>query len=96
MSLVPAHWDIIGDIACQIRSRQSNARVIGNGDVRDLDDANQKAHEYGVDGVMIGRAVFGNPWVFDPTPGGRIHQLSITERLDKMIQHAQIHEVFAL
>jgi tRNA-dihydrouridine synthase len=38
--------------------------LIGNGDVKDLADAKQKAKETGCDGVMLGRAIFGNPWLF--------------------------------
>ena len=38
--------------------------LIGNGDVKDLEDAEKKAKEFGCDGIMIGRGVFGNPWVF--------------------------------
>lgn len=38
--------------------------VIGNGDVKDYTEAIKKHQSYGVDGVMIGRGIFSNPWVF--------------------------------
>lgn len=38
--------------------------IIGNGDIKTLDDANSAFDTYGVDGVMIGRATFGQPWIF--------------------------------
>ena len=60
MSLVPAHWDIIAE-AVKIRNKFDNSKteplIIGNGDVQNLADVEEKAKETGVDGVMIGRAV---------------------------------------
>jgi tRNA-dihydrouridine synthase len=41
--------------------------IIGNGDVMDLDEANRQVEQWGVDGVMIGRGVFRDPWVFSKT-----------------------------
>ncbi len=67
MSRVPANWDRIAD-AVALRDRLgSTTLIIGNGDVLSPEDAQQKAHTSGVDGVMIGRALFGNPWFFHPT-----------------------------
>ena len=67
MSLVPAHWDAIAE-AVKIRNEfdSSNNRtlILGNGDVKSVGDAEEKARASGVDGVMIGRAIFGNPWLF--------------------------------
>ena len=67
MSLVPARWDAIAE-AVKIRNEfdSSNNRtlILGNGDVKSVGDAEEKARASGVDGVMIGRAVFGNPWLF--------------------------------
>ena len=65
MSLVPAHWDAIAQ-AVDLRNRLgAPAYIVGNGDVVDLADARRKAHATGADGVMLGRAIFGNPWLFD-------------------------------
>ncbi|KDO25921.1 hypothetical protein SPRG_08862 [Saprolegnia parasitica CBS 223.65] len=91
MSLVPAHWDVIGDIVHLVRDkRQSNVILIGNGDVSSLDDANEKVALYGVDGIMVGRALFGNPWFFQgPT---LLSERSTEERLLGMIRHTQIFE----
>ncbi len=67
MSKVPARWDRLMRVV-ELRDALSPGTVIiGNGDVLTADDGYQKAHAYGVDGVMIGRALFGNPWFFHPT-----------------------------
>ena len=67
MSLVPTHWDIIAE-AVKIRNKfdpsKNHTLIIGNGDVKSVADAEEKTKKYGVDGVMIGRAIFGNPWLF--------------------------------
>jgi len=64
MSDVPAHWDIIGDIVKMRNRLKSKTLIIGNGDVSSLADAQEKYEKYGVDGVMVGRAMFGTPWFF--------------------------------
>jgi len=64
MSLVPAHWDLMREVI-KIRDEVSpETLIIGNGDVLDLADGKNKIKEYGCDGVMLGRAIFGNPWLF--------------------------------
>lgn len=64
LSLTAADWGLMKK-AVAIRDRVNpDVLLIGNGDVRDLDDARAKAAESGCDGVMLGRAMFGNPWVF--------------------------------
>lgn len=73
MSKVPAHWDMIGRAAA-IRNTfdSSNERtlILGNGDVETVIDACAKCDAFGVDGVMIGRGVFGNPWLFTDSSSG--------------------------
>lgn len=64
MSLVAAHWDLMPRIL-EIRNRIApDTLILGNGDVADLKDAKEKAERWGCDGVMLGRAIFGNPWAF--------------------------------
>jgi len=62
MSKVPAHWDEIGKAAklCQA----AGIPIVGNGDVQSYVEGVQKASEYGLDGIMVGRGVFSNPWFF--------------------------------
>ncbi|MBK8050412.1 MAG: tRNA-dihydrouridine synthase [Anaerolineales bacterium] len=59
-----ADWDEIG-CAAEL-ARGSGVVMLGNGDVTSLDDAHRKAATYGLDGVLIGRASYGNPFVFRP------------------------------
>jgi tRNA-dihydrouridine synthase len=70
MSLVPAHWEMAPEIVKWIRENFGTPEnggpiIILNGDVKDVEDANKKYLESGCDGIMIGRGVFGNPWLFN-------------------------------
>lgn len=61
---VPANWEEIGK-AIKLKNQLSpNTILIGNGDVKDWFEAEEKFHQFGADGVMIGRGIFNNPWVF--------------------------------
>ncbi len=64
MSLVPARWEHVKE-AVAIRDKMGKETlIIGNGDVKDLEDGRKKIKQTGCDGVMLGRAIFGNPWLF--------------------------------
>jgi nifR3 family TIM-barrel protein len=89
MSLVPANWQHVKR-AVEIRNeRAPQTLIIGNGDVKDLDDARQKAAETGADGIMLGRAIFGNPWLFT-TP--KVGNISLKERFRVMLEHTRLFE----
>jgi tRNA-dihydrouridine synthase len=64
LSLVPADWREIGKAAKIVK--KAGIIAIGNGDVYSLDDGKNKAKKYGLDGIMIGRGIFQNPWIFNP------------------------------
>ncbi|HSX30333.1 MAG TPA: HAD-IA family hydrolase [Candidatus Saccharimonadales bacterium] len=64
MSKVPAHWDIIGRVS-ELRDQLApNTLVVGNGDVLTRDQGEQLVQQYGLDGIMIGRGIFANPYAF--------------------------------
>ncbi|HZZ99332.1 MAG TPA: tRNA-dihydrouridine synthase [Candidatus Paceibacterota bacterium] len=63
MSKVPAHWDEIGKAAAIVR--EAGIPFVGNGDVGSYQEGIEKADEYGLDGIMVGRGIFSNPWFFN-------------------------------
>lgn len=67
LSKVPAKWEHIKEVVALRDKIAPNTVIIGNGDVISLLDGEQKARESGADGIMVGRALFGNPWFFDPS-----------------------------
>jgi nifR3 family TIM-barrel protein len=90
LSLVPARWEHVKR-AVEIRNKlKSKTLIFGNGDVKDLNDAKQRAKETGCDGVMIGRAIFGNPWLFSRR--GTLRQIRMEEKLKVLVEHSKLFE----
>ncbi|MBI4136154.1 MAG: tRNA-dihydrouridine synthase [Candidatus Vogelbacteria bacterium] len=91
MSKAPAHWEAIAR-AVKIRDDlKSGTLIIGNGDVADLNEARRRATETGADGIMLGRAIFGNPWLFKGETLG-LKGLTLGERLRVLVEHAKLFE----
>lgn len=64
MSKVPAHWEYAGELV-KIRDKiAKNTLLVGNGDVESRAHGEELAARYGIDGIMIGRGVFHDPYVF--------------------------------
>jgi nifR3 family TIM-barrel protein len=64
MSDVPARWEHVKEVVV-IRDKMGlKTKIIGNGDVQNIAHARSLVSETGCDGVMLGRAIFGNPWLF--------------------------------
>lgn len=64
MSKVSAHWDILPEIVALRNAISPNTKIIGNGDVLNRFDGDEKAEKAGVDGVMIGRGIFSDLFCF--------------------------------
>jgi tRNA-dihydrouridine synthase B len=88
-----ADWDEIGRAV-----ESTHIPILGNGDVQNANDAVYKIKNYGVKGVLIGRATYGNPWLFKKK--GEIHQLkddieeyvpTTQEKIQVVIEHAKRH-----
>lgn len=81
-----AHWDEIAK-AVKLRDQISpNTIIIGNGDIKNILDAKRYALNAGVDGVMIGRGIFENPWCFSD------HLPTQKEKLDLLKRHLELWE----
>lgn len=69
MSKVPAHWDEIGRIREMRDSLSPTTLLVGNGDVESRKQGEELAQKYGLDGIMVGRGIFHDPYVFaDQSP----------------------------
>lgn len=77
-----ADWTLIGEVK---RNPAIHIPIIGNGDIKSIDDADMAFDRYGVDAVMIGRATFGQPWIFSR------RQLTLDEKIDILEEQLRIN-----
>ncbi len=73
----------------QARTIKNKTLIVGNGDVMSLQEAEEKVKEYGLDGIMVGRGIFHNPWLFN----GKVNPeaQSLTERLELLKNHVELY-----
>ncbi len=79
-----ADWDVLGKVSSLCK--ENGVIFLGNGDVKNMDDAREKISKYNTDGVLVGRSVMGNPWFFiDKIP-------SVEERILAVKNHCSHFE----
>ncbi|MFC1760806.1 tRNA dihydrouridine synthase [Planctomycetota bacterium] len=89
MSKHPANWDEIAKVVALRNALSNETTIVGNGDVHSFADIHEKHTRYGVDGAMVARGIFKNPFVFRPD-GFSIESMSRTQRLNLLLQHAAL------
>jgi len=88
MSLVPARWEHVKEVV-EIRNKMGvKTKIIGNGDVESIEQGKKLAKETGCDGIMIGRGIFGNPWLFSRNTKSP----TIKQKLKVMVEHSKLFE----
>lgn len=91
MSKVPARWGRIADAVTLRDKLGSRAKIIGNGDVESVAHGKQLAEQTDCDGVMVGRAAIGNPWIF----ARRGEAPTCDERIQAAVRHLELFmEIF--
>ncbi|WP_100373035.1 tRNA dihydrouridine synthase [Bacillus sp. FJAT-45037] len=91
MSKVDAHWELIPEIKKLRDQVAPNTLLTINGDIPDYQTGLKLAEQYGVDGVMIGRGIFHNPFAFEKQPKDH----SIKEMLDLLRLHLDLHDKYS-
>jgi tRNA-dihydrouridine synthase len=93
MSKVPARWDAVANAVQLARALRPDPAtrplIFGNGDVPDVASARGRAAVTCCDGVMLGRAIFGNPWLFNPHV--RREDVPVAEVLEVMLEHTAVY-----
>lgn len=91
MSKVPAHWELIPEIK-QLRDEIAPHTLLTiNGDIPDRQAGLELVQQYGVDGIMIGRGVFQNPFAFEKQPKDH----SSKELLDLLRLHLDLYDKYS-
>ena len=105
MSNTKARWDSVA--RAKELAKNTSTLIIGNGDVINMEDAKEKARATGADGIMFGRAIFGNPWLFATVghpmsnslknseklkPCDISKEITIAQKLIVMVEHTKLFE----
>ncbi|WP_108993718.1 tRNA dihydrouridine synthase [Paenibacillus agaridevorans] len=91
MSKVAAHWELIPEIK-QLRDQIAPHTLLTiNGDIADRKTGLMLAEQYGIDGIMIGRGIFKDPFAFEKTP--REH--SRDEKMELLNYHIDLYDKYA-
>lgn len=88
MSKVPANWDLIGKARMMRDKAGVDTLIVGNGDVRDRAHGLELAKRYKLDGIMIGRGIFQDPYAFaQESPW---EQLTPKQRIELYQHHVEL------
>lgn len=83
-----ADWSQMA-LAVKLRNEmRSTIPIHGNGDILSMEQGYKKANETDVDGIMVGRGIFNNPWFFNPEKT----EITMHERIEKLLFHTRLFE----
>lgn len=89
MSKGEANWEEVGK-AVKLKNKISPKTIlIGNGDILNYCAAKKMFDDFDVDGIMIGRGLFSDPWVFEKTPKVNLHARE--EYVGILLEHLRLH-----
>lgn len=91
MSKVDAHWELIPEIKKLRDEVAPNTLLTINGDIPDRQTGMKLAEQYGVDGIMIGRGIFHNPFAFEKEPKEHTSE----ELLDLLRLHLDLYDHYS-
>lgn len=88
MSKVPAHWDLIGEVAKMRNALAPETLIVGNGDVLSYKQGQEQAATHGLDGIMVGRGIFQDPYLFaEQSPWQHVNQ---REKMELFKRHVSL------
>jgi tRNA-dihydrouridine synthase len=90
MSKVPAHWELMPQILKLRDEISPSTLIIGNGDILNFAEIEEKFKLYDCDGFMVGRGIFQNPWIFNKKID--TEKVTIQERIDLFVKHIKLFE----
>lgn len=90
LSNVPVHWQELKKIITLRNKLNPKTKIIGNGDIKTLDEAHQKIEKYHLDGIMIGRGALLDLYIFNPQE--TIKTKTSKEKINLLLKHLELYE----
>jgi len=90
MSQVPCHWDRIGECVNLRNSLNPQTLIIGNGDILSKKQGMENIDLYGVDGIMIGRGIFADPYIF--SGNSTWSEASVEQKITLLQTHVELYK----
>lgn len=90
MSKVPADWDLIGQVRQKRDDLGVKTLIVGNGDVQSREHGERLASEHKLDGIMVGRGIFTNPYFFSKESSLTWEKCAEKERVDLFRRHVAL------
>jgi len=87
-----ADWQQIRNAAKIVKEISPNTKFLGNGDIKSLQDAKEKIADSEIDGVLVGRGTYGNPWLLAELMFNKELEQTMAVKTETVMQHAQWHE----
>ncbi len=90
LSEVPAHWEEVEKVVKLRDKLKKTTVIIGNGDIDGRETAERRIIQTGIDGVMIGRGIFKDPWIFNATYNGP--HVPFQKKVEKLQEHMELFD----
>lgn len=97
MSKVPAHWEYLHELVALRDKLAPQTKIVANGDIENRRQGVELAQKYGLDGIMIGRGIFHDPFAFweDRPPKGEVSPWRTYSKARRLALYRQQVELFA-
>lgn len=92
MSKVPAQWVAIEPIVALRDKVSPKTKIVLNGDIENKTHGNKLARKHGVDGIMIGRGVFQDPYTFSESFPAQWQAMGRDQRIELFVKHLQLFQ----
>ncbi|MGH7195164.1 MAG: tRNA dihydrouridine synthase [Candidatus Saccharimonadales bacterium] len=92
MSKVPANWDLIGKVSKLRDTISPKTLIVGNGDVTSRSQGLELAKKYNLEGIMIARGIFQNPYIFCKDGSCKWEKCGVVSRIELFKRHVELFD----
>lgn len=90
LSKPAAHWEEISKVVRVRDKLKSKTLIIGNGDIKSLEEGREKCKKYGIEGIMVGRGIFENVYLFNENIDFK--KVTLKEKINFFLKHLELFD----